>query len=219
LGISIPQLSVRATVAATAPMPEVIAGAAADSQLAWRRRRDGGYTLAPAAFHEFMIGPDAVRHFGSFIKLFLKEPFQTALLPKSPKGYPDAWGTARKWASEANPFEDMPVLNPAPHKRTVAKMASQFSEIFPQLGKTQIKTSWAGMIDTMPDVVPVVDRAEALPGLVIATGMCGHGFGIGPAFGRITADLVMENAVGHDLHRFRLSRFSDGSRLAAGPAL
>jgi len=64
-----------------------------------------------------------------------------------------------------------------------------------------------------------VDRAEALPGLVIATGMCGHGFGIGPAFGRITADLVMENAVGHDLHRFRLSRFSDGSRLAAGPAL
>jgi glycine/D-amino acid oxidase-like deaminating enzyme len=38
------------------------------------------------------------------------------------------------------------------------------------------------MIDTLPDVVPVVDRAP-IPGLTIATGMSGHGFGIGPGMG------------------------------------
>lgn len=75
------------------------------------------------------------------------------------------------------------------------------------------------MIDTMPDVVPVIDRAAALPGLVIATGMSGHGFGIGPGIGRVVADLVADRPVGHDLHRFRLSRFSDGSKIAPGPAL
>ena len=74
------------------------------------------------------------------------------------------------------------------------------------------------MIDTLPDVVPIVDRAP-IRGLTIATGMSGHGFGIGPGMGRVVADLVTGGAVGHDLTRFRLARFSDGSRIAPGPSL
>ncbi|HQY43904.1 MAG TPA: FAD-binding oxidoreductase, partial [Paracoccaceae bacterium] len=79
--------------------------------------------------------------------------------------------------------------------------------------------AWAGMIDTMPDVVPVIDHVAALPGLTIATGLSGHGFGIGPAVGRVTADLVMGRDPGHDLSRFRLSRFTDGSEMIIGPSL
>ena len=75
------------------------------------------------------------------------------------------------------------------------------------------------MIDTIPDDVPVIDRVAAIPGLVIATGLCGHGFGIGPGMGRVVADLVAGNPTGHDLQRFRLSRFTDGSKLVPGPSL
>jgi glycine/D-amino acid oxidase-like deaminating enzyme len=75
------------------------------------------------------------------------------------------------------------------------------------------------MIDTLPDIVPVVDHVDALPGLVVCTGMCGHGFGIGPAFGRITARLALGQGAGFDLTRFRMSRFFDGSKLLAGPNL
>ena len=57
------------------------------------------------------------------------------------------------------------------------------------------------------------------PGLTIATGLSGHGFGIGPAFGRILADLMTGKPPGHDLHPFRLSRFSDGSVIAPTGAL
>ncbi|MCP4818037.1 MAG: FAD-dependent oxidoreductase, partial [Shimia sp.] len=53
----------------------------------------------------------------------------------------------------------------------------------------------------------------------ICTGMCGHGFGIGPAFGRVMADLVTGDDVGHDLSRFRLGRFSDGSQMELGPII
>jgi glycine/D-amino acid oxidase-like deaminating enzyme len=67
--------------------------------------------------------------------------------------------------------------------------------------------------------VPVVDRVAALPGLTLGTGMSGHGFGIGPGVGRVLADLATGGAVGHDLHRFRLARFSDGSAVDLGPAL
>jgi glycine/D-amino acid oxidase-like deaminating enzyme len=61
-------------------------------------------------------------------------------------------------------------------------------------------------------VVPIVDDAP-LPGLTIATGMSGHGFGIGPGMGRVLADLMMGRAPGHDLARFRFGRFSDGSQI------
>ena len=75
------------------------------------------------------------------------------------------------------------------------------------------------MIDTTPDVVPVVDRCADLPGLVVATGMCGHGFGIGPGFGRIVSDLVTGDDPGHDMDRFRWGRFTDGSPIRLGPDL
>jgi glycine/D-amino acid oxidase-like deaminating enzyme len=71
----------------------------------------------------------------------------------------------------------------------------------------------------MPAVVPVIDRVPSISGLVIATGLSGHGFGIGPGMGRVVADLVAGHPIGHDLARFRLARFSDGSKIAPGPSL
>ncbi|TIS78659.1 MAG: FAD-binding oxidoreductase, partial [Mesorhizobium sp.] len=90
---------------------------------------------------------------------------------------------------------------------------------FPQLDAVRLKACWAGMIDAMPDVVPIVDKVQAIAGLVVATGMSGHGFGIGPGIGRVVADMIQGNQIGHDLTRFRLSRFSDGSAIRPGPAL
>jgi glycine/D-amino acid oxidase-like deaminating enzyme len=46
------------------------------------------------------------------------------------------------------------------------------------------------MIDAMPDVVPVVDRVPGLEGLIVATGMSGHGFGIGPGFGKVVTNIA-----------------------------
>ena len=67
------------------------------------------------------------------------------------------------------------------------------------------------MIDVTPDAVPVISAVDALPGLVVATGFSGHGFGIGPAAGRLAADLATGAAPVVDPRDFRLSRFSDGS--------
>lgn len=219
-GVSIPQLSVRATVARTAPLPEIFTGGAVDDRFAFRRRADGGYTLAPSGFHELYIGPDAFRAFAGYLPHLLEDPLGTRYLPAAPRGFPDAWGTPRRWAGDGtSPFERCRVLNPAPNRAKTRMIGQALADTFPASGGVDIIQAWAGMIDTMPDVVPVVDQVAALPGLSVATGMCGHGFGIGPAFGRIMADLVQGNAPGHDLSRFRLSRFSDGSKLVLGPNL
>ena len=73
------------------------------------------------------------------------------------------------------------------------------------------------MIDVTPDAVPMLDQSHEVPGLYFATGLSGHGFGIGPAIGRIVADLVTDRAPGHDLTRFRSNRFVDGSDIVPGP--
>ncbi|MER9171618.1 FAD-binding oxidoreductase [Mesorhizobium australicum] len=219
-GIQIPQLSVRATVAATAPMPEIHAGAATDGHIAFRRRQDGGYTLASGGSHQLYVGPDAFRHAGKYVTALMANPCGTGYLPAAPRGYPDGWSTPRRWdADEESPFERMRVLNPATRVSALRAIGRGFRELFPQFETVPLKASWAGMIDATPDVVPIVDRAAAIPGLVIATGMSGHGFGIGPGMGRVVADLVQGNETGHNLHRFRQSRFSDGSSIRLGPSL
>ena len=45
-GLRLPQLAVKASVARTAPMPSIFAGNASGSQISFRRRLDGGYTIA-----------------------------------------------------------------------------------------------------------------------------------------------------------------------------
>ena len=75
------------------------------------------------------------------------------------------------------------------------------------------------MIESTPDVVPVLDEVPGNTGLFVATGFSGHGFGIGPGAGRVMADLILGNEVGHKMDRFRFNRFSDGSPLILGPAL
>jgi glycine/D-amino acid oxidase-like deaminating enzyme len=219
-GVEIPQLSVRATVAATQPLPEVFTGQAADNHFAFRRRADSGYSLALGAFHELFVGPDAFRRLPKYLPQLKANPFGTSYKPFAPSGYPDAWFTRRNWAEhEVSPFEHMRVLNPAPSQWAVRQMQEKFVAAFPHVGRPPIKLAWAGMIDSMPDVVPIVDRVPSIDGLVLAAGMSGHGFGIGPAFGRIIADLVLDKPQAHDLKRFRFGRFIDGSKIELGPSL
>ena len=219
-GISLPQLSVRTSVAVTAPLPEIFAGGARDSTLAWRRRVDGGYTLAPRGKQDLYIGPDAFRALRAFVPQLRADPWGTRLYPAAPSGYPDGWGTPRRWDGDRpSPFEAMRILNPPPHAGDAARLVSAFAARFPTLGPVRLRSQWGGMIDTMPDLEPVVDHAASLPGLVIATGMSGHGFGIGPAIGAIVAALVQGRAPGHDLHRFRLGRFTGGAPIAVGPSV
>ena len=47
------------------------------------------------------------------------------------------------------------------------------------------------MIEITPDSQPVISTVDTIPGLVVATGFSGHGFGTSPAAGQLAADLAM----------------------------
>ncbi len=219
-GIRLPQLTVRATAARTAPGPEVFAGCAADSGLAFRRRQDGGYSLALCDRHDHFLGPDSLR-FARLFRQCLRDSWSsTHLRPAAPRGFPDAWTTPRRWAADdTSPFERLRVLEPAPSPGVAATIRRRLAERLPALAGLALTDVWAGMIDATPDVVPVLDAVPGREGLFVATGFSGHGFGIGPGAGRVMADLMRGRPTGHDLTRFRFARFSDGSPIRPGPAL
>ena len=83
--------------------------------------------------------------------------------------------------------------------------------MFPGLRQTEIVESWAGMVETSPDVVPIIEEVRTIPGFHIATGFSGHGFGIGPGAGKAIAGMLTGNDTGIDLSAFRLRRFFDGT--------
>ncbi len=217
-GIDIPQLSVRSSVGVVPGLRQIYAGNAADDRIGFRARVDGGTALAPGFAHDFYIGPDSLRHFRLYWPQFKKDHRATSLRSMAPRGFPDAWRTRRQWRSDqVSPFEAMRILNPAPNTRSLAQAAQDFTAAFGG-APAAFTHQWAGMIDMMPDVVPVISNAP-IAGLTIATGLSGHGFGIGPGFGRVVADLALGRDVGHDISRFRLARFTDGSVIAPGPSL
>lgn len=217
-GVKLPQLSVLASVMATDPVPGLFAGNLSDDAYAFRTRADGGLTVAPGGEHDFFIGPDAFASLGPYLGTLRRDFRSTNFRPAAPAGFPDGWRTPRRWQGES-PFEACRILNPAPSRPMLDRALAAMRKAFPQAGALRIRSLWAGMIDTLPDVVPVIDRVAALPGLIVATGMSGHGFGIGPGVGRVLADMVAGQPPGHDLRRFCLARFSDGSRIDPGPAL
>ena len=204
-GIRLPQLTVKASVARTAPMPSIYDGNASGSEVSFRRRLDGGYTVAIKGHLEIL---PSFAHLG-FARDFL--PLVRASLGTLSLRPPEL-------VVDSN-FTRHRTLDPQPRPKVVARIKSLLAERVPAFAGVELAESWAGMIDALPDVVPVLDRAPRPEGLWISTGFSGHGFGIGPAAGRVMADLIQGNATGHDLQRFRLSRFSDGSKLELGPAI
>ncbi len=217
-GLSLPQLAVRSTVARTEEAPHAYGPNISTPGLTMRRRSDGGYTVTSGDLAEHFISPNSFRWLGKYRKLLQKSAKDVKLIPMAPKGYPGAWGNPSKWREDQeSPFERQRVLNPDPSPVVVKRIEERLPQRFPDLAGTKLAEAWAGMIDVTPDAVPYLGEDDRMPGLYYATGLSGHGFGIGPAVGRIMADLVLGRPSGHDLNRFRTGRFFDGSEIVPGP--
>ncbi len=210
LGITVPQLKVRGTVARMAPSASVLDGNLYDDRIGIRRRQDGGYTLALGTILDHPITPSTFRFGLKYLRAFLMDMDSVRL--SIGREFADEWSTPKTWSLDAeSPFEKTRVLDPKPNRRVLRNIRHNVDKVFPQLAGVEIVESWAGMIDTTPDIIPVIDQAASLPGLYIATGFSGHGFGIGPGAGKAIAGLLSGNNSGIDLKEFRLSRFFDGT--------
>jgi len=209
LDIKVPQLKVKGTVARTNSIETKINGNIFDKKVSIRKRLDGGYTIAHGAILDHPITPSTLYFAPKYIQALVKE--FNVLKISIGKEFIEELTAPKTWdLDKVSPFERNRVLNPKPNKNIISKITNQVGEVYPELKGAKIIESWAGMVETTPDVVPVIAPLQEIPGLFLATGFSGHGFGIGPGAGKVISKMI-QNKPTIDLHPFRLERFFDGS--------
>jgi glycine/D-amino acid oxidase-like deaminating enzyme len=146
--------------------------------------------------------------FGRFLPTYLKEKGERPRL-RLGRRFLEEWRTPRRWALDAvSPFERVRILEPEPSEAVIKDAMAKLAAAFPAFRDASIVASWAGMIDVTPDPIPVISPVDAAPGLFIATGFSGHGFGIGPGAGKLAAELISGLRPCVDPHPFRYARFA-----------
>ena len=218
LGIRLPQLKVLSSVMRTAPVADGPDPCTYLDEVGYRKRRDGGYTIAKGAGYVAPFVPDSLRYLREFLPTLRKERdsmrirvnAQSLRELRAPRSWP---------LDRPSPFEATRVLDPAPNKTLNGQALAAMISLYPRFRDVHVVQQWGGYIDVTPDVVPYISPVGTLPGLTVATGFSGHGFGIGPAAGRLAADLATGATPSADPTPFRVSRFSDGSPITLGPEI
>ncbi|MEZ2408394.1 glycine/D-amino acid oxidase-like deaminating enzyme [Bosea sp. OAE752] len=207
LGIDLPALKILGSVFRTEPLDGPPVHAVGASDFAFRKRQDGGYTIAHRGASVAEIAPDSFRLLFDFLPSLVKQRHELRL--SLGHRFLDEARTPRRWSLEAEtPFERMRILDPKPSEAILQEAQRNLTAAFPAFAGLKVKESWGGLIDATPDAVPVIGEVPRLPGFFIASGFSGHGFGIGPGAGRLTADLVSGRTPIIDPKPFRLERFS-----------
>ncbi len=210
LGIDLPQLKVLGSVMRTEKLdggPEI---SASGGLFGYRKRLDGGYTVATLGVRTIDLVPDSFRLLPQYLPS-VKLHWQKLRFRVGSR-FAEEWQRKRHWAlDQPSPFEAVRVLDPDADPYVLRRARASISEAFPAFRNVAVAESWGGMIDVMPDAIPVISAVDRLPGFFIATGFSGHGFGIGPGAGRLVADMATGAPPIVDPAPFRLSRFTDGS--------
>lgn len=211
VGIDLPQLKVRASVLRTSPVENGPSSALWDHDFAFRRRGDGGYTVANGHVNVVPVVPDSFRFFPDFLPALRME--RASLRLRFGARFLTEWNeAAARPFDQPSVYEAARVLDPAPDMAYLENAMAALKRRFPVFAGARVVQSWAGFIDATPDAVPVISPVDSISGLIVATGFSGHGFGIGPGAGHLVADIVTGAKPIADPHPYRLSRFFDGSR-------
>ena len=207
LGLSLPQRLVRATVARTTPAPPITRAGVWGPGVAFRQRPDGRLNLAAGGATDHDVTLESLRH----LRLFLPNYWKNRKLFRFHVGAP-LWRDLGRRVPGAAPRPELDGGGePVPNPDKVRRSLEEFRRLFPALPGLAIERSWAGYIDTTPDVVPVLGSVPSLGGLIVATGFSGHGFAMGPIAGRLVTELIVDGKPSLDLHGFRFTRFAEGA--------
>lgn len=207
LGIRLPQLRVLGSVMRTAPLSGGPECAVATDKVSFRKRADGGYTIAMRNANIAPLVPDSFRYLPDFLPM-VRAHHQEYRLRLTGQSWQEL-NTPGRWANDQpTPFETRRLYDLKPVDAFLDQALKVLAAQFPVFAQARIEQRWAGLIDVMPDILPVMDEVESIPGFYLATGFSGHGFGIGPGAGHLMADLITGNQPLVSPTPFRFARFA-----------
>ncbi len=206
LGVSLPTLPLTCSVLRTHPMegPTEIAVGAPD--FSFRKHKDGGFIITQRGKLDALLTLDHLLLAKQYMPQFRAQ--RSVLNVSLGKPFINDLVLARRWrADSVSPFERVRVQDPAANPRLNNDAMNNLMAAWPVFEQARIAQTWAGTIDVTPDSNPVIGPVAQIPGLTVATGFSGHGFGTSPAAGHLAADLVSGHAPIIDPSPYRFERF------------
>jgi len=85
------------------------------------------------------------------------------------------------------------------------QIAWRMRRLIPDLKHAAFLRNWSGCYTMTPDGNPIVDESS-VPGFYIGSGMCGHGFMLGPAIGKHLAHFISHGQWDIDFSEFAIDR-------------
>ena len=77
-------------------------------------------------------------------------------------------------------------------------VARRLVDLMPRLANIRVRRTWRGLYPMTPDGSPIVGWSREVPGLLLAVGMCGQGFMLGPGLGELIARMVQNRLTPDD---------------------
>lgn len=211
-GIKLPQAGVRSTSFFTEAAPPVIEGGLSMPDLTFRRRLDGGYTVGISGRGLLELTPQGMLYAQQFWRTFKKRRW--GLTIRAGRSFFAGPEAISRWSNDGiSPFERIRTFDPPAQEELISFALTRLGQLYPQLANVKVAHKYGGLVDFTPDWIPVISGVATLPGFYISTGYSGHGFGIGPAAGRLAADIVANDTPIVDPRPYRYSRMIDGTDL------
>lgn len=71
-------------------------------------------------------------------------------------------------------------------------VAKRMIEVMPRLKNIRVRRTWRGLYPMTPDGNPLIGWAKEVEGFLLAVGMCGQGFMLGPGVGELLTRMVLQ---------------------------
>jgi glycine/D-amino acid oxidase-like deaminating enzyme len=210
LGFHIPMQRVRAPAVETGPMPPgTIPGFLRGSTFGAKQNRNGTIRITGGYRYSAMLHDLSLRDFRDF-KIWAPALWQNrkdVSFRLDPAGL--KLELAAKMATMRARNGDVvlpqgyePPANPRDRFRQLAELA----RLVPSLKAARVHRSFAGVMDLLPDLQPVLGRIPNTANAYVAGGFSGHGYMNGPGACQAMAELITTGTSSIDLHDYRPER-------------
>lgn len=71
-------------------------------------------------------------------------------------------------------------------------VAKRMVEVMPRLSNIRVRRTWRGLYPMTPDGLPILGWVNSIPGYLLAVGMCGQGFMLGPSIGELITRMIVD---------------------------
>lgn len=208
LDFHIPMQRVRAPAAETGPLPpHTIPGFVRASTFGARQNRNGTVRITGGFRYSAMLHDLSLRDFRD-IRVWAPALWQNRKdvsfrLNARMLGaeLASAWAGLREGSTRVPQG-----LNPSSTPRDRQRQLDGLGQLVPAVRGARILRAFAGIIDLVPDLQPVIGAIPGTDNGYVSTGFSGHGYMYGPGACQALARLIMENDAGSDLAPYRPER-------------